>query len=193
MRLPYLLPLSCLFYCCGEDPVENQRKFNALRHDVVTGFRQHPDAFAQLTPYYRLCFLKSIAFHGPDSVSLTYTTAPGNDGEVRDIEPQPLGSAEVQAVLARDGLAMDQVQRLYRVLAVLGADRLRLVEAYNAEKGMPQYWMDVRYGPRMNGLTFHYHTFQEPLDSVPSASYEMPTNNNTTGSILDDHTIWYYQ
>jgi hypothetical protein len=191
MHLKHLSFIGCLLCGCGESPAVIKQKQAVLQRQVVTGFRQHRDAFAQLAPYYRLRYLKTIAFHGPDSVSLAYSTKPREAGEVLSVEHQPLRSAEVQTVLNRDQLDANKLRQLYGLLVAIGADQLRVQESYNAEKGIPQWWIDLRYRDQINGFTFYYRTFQEPLNSVPSASYGMPTNDNTTGGILDTHTIWY--
>ena len=194
MRFLSPLLLGCLLSGCGQDPAELQRQREALQVGVVTGFQQHRAAFAQLAPYYRLRYLKTIAFHGPDSVSLEYSTAPGRNGDIRTVKRRPLRSAEVLTVLAREGLAPEQLRRLHQTLAALKVTKLGVLESYNIERGNPEFALDLRCAAQTdNGLTFYYRAFQAPLDSISPGFYGMPTNGKATGGILDAHTIWYYK
>lgn len=191
--MKYLLLLSCwCWWGCATDPTALEQEKAALRHQLVLNFQHHQDALQQLAPYYHLKHIQIIGFHSPDSISIEYSTAPGGTGEFVSLENQFIGSAQVQAALSLDSLAVDQLRRLYSLLAAVGANQLRVRESYNAEKGLPEFALDLRYGVTMkDGRTFYYRAFQQPLDSVSPDFYGQPTHDFNAGGKLDAHTIWY--
>jgi hypothetical protein len=189
-----LFVLISLNWKCSESPTANLKKFNSIKKDLSDNYRTNKADFTKLGFYFRLDHLKKIELADSQKLSVHYKIGTDDDtDEVKETGIKDINSLDILSVIKLDSLSEKELLELKQILSKLNVDQFSTIDYYDNLSGKFFKEIDLRYKKSMTGLTFFYRLFQEPISSLPSGTYGLLLNNDSTGGILDKNIIWYYR
>ena len=177
------------FFGCGPDKEVVIKEFNELETEVKDNYVRNFQTFRKLKACLTLKHIRVIEFKEEDKVTLEYQLSETSKWEKLTGDFEEIG---IKNILIKEGLPLDYISNIKNLLDNINANCIWVMNDYDATTGMYFTVSEIRHKKIVNDLFFVYKIFDRPLDSIESAHYALPTQENK-GGILDKDVIYFYQ
>ncbi len=189
-----LLILFVLLYSCGEQPEQIKIEKKNIENEIIRNFLINKNAFEKLNTYFKLNHIKVIEFPKNNLVCIQYIASnESNRSEWIKLENKEIPNQDVNSVLRLDSLSLENLLQLKTNLEKINTSVFWLIDIYDISKRKYIKAIDLKYITKMNGLTFYYRIYQDPINSIEENFYSTLIRDDSTGGIINNHLIWYYK
>lgn len=192
----YKIIFICYFIVGCDEQVKLTQKSEAVKEAqkrIIKRFYKEENSFNRLRALLAMNHIKYAYFNNKHLIIMYIYGSYKSDVNLLSVKASFDSLQVFKKILALDSLNVYDIKNVKTSLACINSNNFFISDNYDNSRARYVKSIDFTSDALPDGVTFHYRTFNMPLDSMPKDFYGQPTRFGLTGGTLDKYTIWYYK